>query len=113
MVFYPIVIMVKKMSQNNYHYMIEILTALKNGKTIQVRRLKDWYDIKIENYIPKFNDYEYRIKPEIKSYRIAIMNSHCGDPKYNFPIIVHSEETAIQKQSDPDFVCWRTDWMEY
>ena len=49
------------MNNTDYDYMIEVLTALKDGKTIQVRRIKEWYDIdiNIENYIPKFNDYEY------------------------------------------------------
>ena len=92
-----------------YDYMIEILTALKNGKTIQVRRMKDWYDIKVENYIPKFNDYEYRVKSDIKSYRIAILTEN-----YNrYPVVVYSEEFGIQLQTDPRFVCWHTDWMDY
>ncbi len=97
------------MSQNHYDYMIEILAALKDGKTIQVRRLKDWHDIKIENYIPKFNDYEYRIKPDIKSYRIAIMTENDN----RIPIIVYSKELEDEVQRAPRFVCWHTNWMDY
>ena len=92
-------------------YMIDILTAMKEGKKIQHRKenTKIWIDHD-ENILPSFDTYEYRIKPEVKSYRIAIMNS---DSNSRYPIIVHTEETGIQIQSDYNFICWHTDWMDY
>ena len=63
------------MGQNNYDYMIEILTALKDGKTIQVQSVikkDDWINIKIENYIPNFRHNVYRIKPEMIRYKVGV-----------------------------------------
>lgn len=98
------------MSQNNYDYMIEILVALKDGKTIQFQNMDGvWYDVEIENYVPNFETDEYRIKPDIKSYRIAIMT----EKDNRVPIIVYSKELEDEVQTDPRFVCWHTDWMDY
>jgi hypothetical protein len=98
-----------------YDYMIEILTALKNGEGIQYlnENTNTWIDHD-EYCLPNFDSYEYRIKSEsdTKSYRIAIMSSH-EDSTCRFPIIVFKEECGVEIQSDFYFVCWHTDWMDY
>lgn len=97
----------------DYDYMIGILTALKEGKAIQHRKedTTTWVDHN-NNIFPCFDSYEYRIKPAVKSYRIAIKSKH-GDLNCRYPIIVHTEEIGIQIQSDYNFICWHTDWMDY
>lgn len=95
-----------------YDYMIEILVALKEGKTIQFQDMFNedrWYDIEVENYVPNFETDVYRVKPDTKSYRMAILTE--DDNKY--PVIIYSEEVGIQLQTNPKFVCWHTDWMDY
>lgn len=66
---------------NDYDHMIEILQTLKDGKTIQVQDMRDknvWFDIKVDDYIPKFLDYEYRIKPEMVRNKVGLFKDETG-----------------------------------
>ncbi len=102
------------MNNTDYDYMIEVLTALKDGKTIQVRRIKEWYDIdiNIENYIPKFNDYEYRIKPESRTINVRMALMQNGELVYTETVNDTEEENNLEKYFNY-FQYWLTDWETY
>lgn len=96
----------------DYDYMIEILTALKEGKVIQ--RIDETTDVWIdhnEEELPKFDNYEYRIKPISSRYRVALFKD--GNNFY-YPVIVNKEEVAENCESESAFfVRWLSDWIEY
>ena len=101
-------------SKDNYDYMIEIITALKEGKQIQYKPMFDlvfggWIDFDI-NDLPDFARYEYRIKPIAKKYRVALI-----DPKIApvYPRIMQDEQCAKLLENSLGFVRWSTDWIEY
>lgn len=97
-------------SKANYDYMIEIITALKEGKQIQYSQ---FYEVWLEfnnNELPNFTQFVYRIKPEQKKYRVGLI-----DPKTApvFPLIIKDEQSAIRLELASGFVGWSTDWIEY
>ena len=95
-----------------YDHMIGILQSLKDGKKIQVRRTKnDWIDIAIENYIPKFNDYEYRLKPEIARYKVGLFKDETG---FCYASLI--PENIVNRGNVVEniyFIKWLTDWIEH
>ena len=59
--------------------------------------------------IPAFHkDLEYRIKPTIQRYRVALMKDEDG-----YYVLTKNEHFAFDPENYPTFVCWRTDWIEY
>lgn len=95
----------------DYDNIIKILTAMKEGKQIQVEQYENvWRDLTDEDF-PNFKYVRYyRIKPEVKKYRVGLMDFDIED---RLLIVARSESDATELESDPDFVKWLTDWTEY
>lgn len=95
----------------DYNHIFEILNAMKKGRQIEFEQYKNvWCDLKAGD-LPNFKYAKfYRIKPEVKKYRVGLMDSDIED---RFPIVVRSESAATELESDPDFIKWLSDWVEY
>ena len=98
------------MGQRHKH--ADVIIAWAEGKDVQVwdRGPNRWCDVKTST--PTFiEDWEYRIKPPAKKYRVALFRKY----KDNEPLVaaVNSQVTADNFESMPDFVRWLTDWIEY
>lgn len=96
---------------STYDHMINILTAIKEGQEVQYRDedMGEWtlHDI---NELPRFVNYEYRIKPASNKYRVGLFMTKNG---YH-TLTVSSDGTAdLREHNDPTFVKWLTDWVEY
>lgn len=103
----------KTMNNKSYcDYMIEILTALKEGKAVQRENetTKEWMDHN-NNIIPSFDKYIYRIKPDVKiiSCKLALMKNLSS--YYTVSADSHKEERMFETSSY--FVKWLTDWITY
>lgn len=97
------------MGQRHKH--ADVIIAWAEGKDVQVwdERAKCWCDI--VKSIPFFvEDWEYRIKPPAKKYRVALFRRHDYEP---LAAVANSSEVAENYESVPDFVRWLTDWVEY
>ncbi len=97
---------------STYDHMIDILTAIKEGKEVQRRGKNegDWilHDI---SELPKFVDYEYRIKPKSNKYKVALFKD---GKDFWYPMLVVNDEVAERVETDDNaFVKWLTDWVEY
>ena len=90
--------------------MIEILTALKDGKTIQFQDMSGvWCDIEIENYVPNFEIDEYRIKPDMLRCKVGLFkdNANCC-----YAALIYGD--AVEKiGAENYFIRWLTDWIEH
>lgn len=97
---------------NVYDHMISIITALRDGKTIQYwnNGKDDWTDFDVRG-LPGFNKFEYRIKPKEIHYRVALFKDE-NDSHY--PMLITNNEVAEKIENDEnDFVRWITDWVKY
>ena len=96
------------MGQRHKH--ADVIIAWAEGKDVQVwdRGPKRWCDVKTST--PHFyDDWEYRIKPPAKKYRVALFN-------YNGNIYTSAADTPEDVEfyeKDIGFVRWLTDWIEY
>ncbi len=94
-----------------YNYMIEILTALKEGKDVQYRagHSSGWV-LHDEVDIPNFDKYEYRIKPDTVRCKVGLFKDET-----NFMYADLIQEYAFERtESDNEsFVRWLTDVIEY
>ena len=95
------------MGQRHKH--ADVIIAWAEGKDVQVWDKGDerWSDVR--SRIPVFNeDWEYRIKPPAKKYRVALFKNHTS---------THTSTADTQEDADfcemPNFVRWLTDWIEY
>ena len=98
------------MGQRHKH--ADVIIAWAEGKDVQVwdEGLKHWRDV-ITVVTPAFiEDWEYRIKPPAKKYRVALFRK-----LDEMPLVVASngQTTADNFESMPGFVRWLTDWVEY
>ncbi len=95
----------------DYNHIFEILNAMKEGRQIQVEQYENvWCDLKDGDF-PSFKYANfYRIKPEVKKYRVGLI-----DPKTApiFPLIIKDEESAKRLEQASGFVRWSTNWIEY
>ena len=97
------------MTQRHKH--ADAIIAWAEGKDVQVRAplAENWSDLSIA--APHFyEDWEYRIKPPAKKYRVALFRRHNDEPVV---VASNSQVTADNYESMPDFVRWLTDWIEY
>lgn len=100
------------------HPQAEILHALADGKTIQTKAEKGWFDIRPSEVLfalhggPNYGANNMRIKPEpVKArYRVAEMRSLTGDI---YTTTSDNEWEAKGREELPGFIRWLTDWVEY
>lgn len=95
-----------------YDYMINILEALKEGKDIQYRTEKNepWIDHNKEE-LPRFVDYEYRIKPKIARYKVGLFKDETG---FCYASLI--PENIVNRGDVAEniyFIKWLTDWIEH
>lgn len=94
------------MGQRHKH--ADVIIAWAEGKDVQVwdEGAKRWFDVGAST--PRFvEDWEYRVKPAPKKYRVALFN--------NFTCVCTADNMndARSYEKDTGFVRWLTDWVEY
>ena len=90
--------------------MIEIITAMKEGKELQCRlanSLDNW--TMTEEKTPNFQEYDYRIYHVMPKFRVSLMFDASFDYYYTFTINKESDEQTLQET--PKFVNWVTPWI--
>ena len=90
------------MGQRHKH--ADVIIAWAEGKDVQVwdRGPKRWCDV--NSRTPHFyEDWEYRIKPPAKKYRVALFN--------DYVCVCTVNARAYEKERT--FIRWLTDWIEY
>ena len=97
------------MGQRHKH--ADVIIAWAEGKDVQVwdEGAKCWRDVKTST--PAFiEDWEYRIKPPAKKYRVALFIRFDEAPD---AVVANSQAIADSLEAMPNFVRWLTDWVEY
>ena len=81
----------------------EVIKAWADGADIQfrVRDVSDWKDDPRPSWVPSL---EYRVKPEMRKFRVALLDR--GD-------VVAIDNHATEAEGWNSFVRWLTDWQEY
>lgn len=104
----------------------EIIQALLDGKTIQYNHYANdiWHDFNPSNIEENFTrcaslftddnklPYQWRIKPQIQSYRLALIKNDKGSQV----IAVNSNNINLAENLKAGgwiFVKWLTDWTDY
>ena len=97
------------MGQRHKH--ADVIIAWAEGAGVQVwdRGTKRWYDVKTSSPI-FIEDWEYRVKPPTKKYRVALFES---DTSIYYTSTADTPEDAEFYEKDRGFVRWLTDWIEY
>ena len=93
------------------HKHADVIIAWAEGAGVQVwdRGPKRWCDVKTST--PIFvEDWEYRVKPPAKKYRVALLHKYKEEP---LVVAANSQSTADSFEFLPNFVRWLTDWVEY
>ena len=97
------------MGQRHKH--ADVIIAWAEGKDVQVwdKLLSAWGDVTTKS--PTWReDWEYRIKPPAKKYRVALFE---GDTGARYTSTVDTSEDADFYEKGWGFICWLTDWIEY
>lgn len=97
------------MGQRHKH--ADAIIAWAEGKDMQVKAplAGEWSALSIAT--PHFyEDWEYRIKPPAKKYRVALFKYPGVEAVVS---VANSEEDAERYEENPQFVRWLTDWIEY
>ena len=97
------------MGQRHKH--ADVIIAWAEGKDVQVWDFtqNEWGDVTDKS--PTWcEDWEYRIKPPAKKYRVALFRKPGETPCV---VVSNSPVTADNLATMPDFVRWLTDWVEY
>ena len=95
------------MGQRHKH--ADVIIAWAEGKDVQVwdKDTKGW--VAVRTNTPAFiEDWEYRIKPPAKKYRVALFLNE--EP---LAVAANTQATADSFEPLPNFVRWLTDWIEY
>lgn len=80
-----------------------IIEWARTWKKVQVYDCGEWVDTDMPNWHP---DRQYRFKPEVKRYRVALMSGERTST-------VDSEEQERAFERMEHFRRWLTDWIEY
>ena len=95
------------MGQRHKH--ADVIIAWAEGKDVQVwdKLHNEWRNVD-SDAVYFMAEYEYRIKPPAKKYRVALL-------LYETPLAAaaNSQVTADHFESRPNFARWLTDWIEY
>lgn len=94
------------------HKHAEVIKAWADGAEIQFKRIVDpqrgWEDC-VPNSPNWYSNYEYRVKPKMGRYRVALFNT--GPAVLASSIL--GERGMEFWEAQPYFIKWLTDWMEY
>jgi hypothetical protein len=92
------------------HKHCEVIKSWAEGATIQYfnRYSLKWTDVACNDPSWQENT-EYRVKPEIKEFRLAKMRAESGSECINLYFDRENEKSVARK---PIFVKWLTDWQE-
>ena len=96
------------MGQRHKH--ADVIIAWAEGKDVQVKAPLpgEWCALSIAT--PHFyEDWEYRIKPPAKKYRVALFK----DGTEGYTSTADNQETSNDYEGMHDFTRWLTDWIEY
>ena len=96
------------MGQRHKH--ADVIIAWAEGKDVQVwdKLHSEWGDVATKS--PTWReDWEYRIKPPAKKYRVALFKA--GTEGYTST--ADNQETSNGYEVAYTFVRWLTDWVEY
>lgn len=93
------------MGQRHKH--ADMIIAWANGAQVEFRSHLDggWEVTSAPSW---FEDYEYRIKPPAKKYRVAVFSTPCIHT-----CTADTQEDVKFFEASPHFVRWLTDWVEY
>ena len=97
------------MGQRHKH--ADVIIAWAEGNDVQVwdKLLSAWGDVATKS--PTWReDWEYRIKPPAKKYRVALFKYHNTGAAAS---VANNEEDGEFFERSPRFVRWLTDWVEY
>ena len=97
------------MKQRHKH--ADVIIAWAEGKDVQVWDFtqNEWGDVTDKS--PTWcEDWEYRIKPPAKKYRVALFES---DTSIYYTSTADTPEDADFYEKGRGFVRWLTDWIEY
>lgn len=86
----------------------EYIAAWANGAKLELRSKRSgntWSPEHSKEFLFNVDGIEFRIKPEVKEYRVALYNGE--------PIIINNNRDAILIAESPLFKEWLTPWMEY
>ena len=98
---------------NQRHKHADVVIAWAEGKAVQVwdDGAKCWCDV--VKSIPFFDkDWEYRIKPPPKKYRVALFRLS-SEAASTYTACTDIQEEADSYEQHSGFVRWLTDWIEY
>lgn len=93
---------------NQRHKHADVIIAWANGAEIEHRMNPDYEWGKTNNPPRWSEEYEYRVKPPAKKYRVALFK----DSDY-YTSTADIQEDAAFYESSSVFVRWLTDWVEY
>ena len=98
------------MNMGQRHKHADVIIAWANGAEIEGRdtptspwtrtRTPSWYE-----------NYEYRIKPPEKKYKVALYKDSFNGNSYTVTADIQKDVEFYEKEKD--FVRWLTDWIEY
>lgn len=92
------------------HIHDEVIRAWLDGKTVQIHYDNNWHDIPSDIQLPNFHTTtKYRIKPEAKKYRVALM---MYGPTLRMAWY-HKDAVTECVENDSSFVRWLSDWIDY
>ena len=92
------------------HKHADVIIAWAEGAEVEYRNLPGatWMSV---GTIPGWvENYEYRVKPPAKKYRVALFKYHNTGAAAS---VANNEEDGELFEQSPRFVRWLTDWIEY
>lgn len=94
------------------HKHADIIIAWSEGAEIEYRKDPDrpWVPLPSQTNWYTYEGVEYRIKPPVKKYRVALFNTSSGGV---LTFVANDEEQERSYEAMYRFVRWLTDWIEY
>jgi len=92
------------------HKHADLMIAYANNTNLKVEYFSPVSNKWTDAEPPTFNEVlEYRIKSTIHRYRVALMKDEGG----GYWTTTQDESDCTNPEREYQFVCWRTDWIEY